>query len=372
MGTRSLVEERLEREIRRLCLAPLDPVTLRAQVVKSLAKAVSFSGYCSTETDPTSGLVTRMTSDHADRRRGRYFLEHIYLGSEIDLHAWMKKSRRLAFQDWANSAPAAGHPFPSPEAQGFYGEFLSSQGITAHLSTLFVAGGEMWGGLSLILDGLGSRFSDGDVALLGRLAPRIGAALKASSLRELARPHDAGRNAPGVLVLTPHGRVVEYTPAAENWLSDLAEEPAWHEGVNLPEAVWTVVAALRRALAPLTERDKETVPSLQVRGRSGTWLSLQAALAESSGARAGDVVIVIGPVSPREVTWLRTSGYGLTGREQSVVELVMRGASTRQIADWLCISEYTVQDHLSHVFEKVGGRNRRALVKRLYLESWGM
>ncbi len=33
------------------------------------------------------------------------------------------------------------------------------------------------------------------------------------------------------------------------------------------------------------------------------------------------------------------------------------------------ISEYTVQEHLSNVFEKVGERERRDLVKRLYLDS---
>jgi DNA-binding CsgD family transcriptional regulator len=47
----------------------------------------------------------------------------------------------------------------------------------------------------------------------------------------------------------------------------------------------------------------------------------------------------------------------------------VRGASTRQISQTLYISGYTVQEHHSNVFEKVGERGRRALVKRLYLES---
>jgi DNA-binding CsgD family transcriptional regulator len=51
------------------------------------------------------------------------------------------------------------------------------------------------------------------------------------------------------------------------------------------------------------------------------------------------------------------------------VDLVVRGLSTKQICQTLFISEYTVQDHLSHVFDKVGVRGRRALVKRLYLEG---
>jgi DNA-binding CsgD family transcriptional regulator len=66
---------------------------------------------------------------------------------------------------------------------------------------------------------------------------------------------------------------------------------------------------------------------------------------------------------------LRTAAYELSAREQEVVDLVVRGHSTRQIADRLCIAEYTVQDHLKHVFDKVGVRGRRALVKRLYLDG---
>jgi DNA-binding NarL/FixJ family response regulator len=67
------------------------------------------------------------------------------------------------------------------------------------------------------------------------------------------------------------------------------------------------------------------------------------------------------------VAWLKTSAYGLTKRE--VVDLVVRAASTKEIPRTLYISEYTVQEHLSYVFEKVGERGRRALVRRLYLDS---
>ena len=80
-------------------------------------------------------------------------------------------------------------------------------------------------------------------------------------------------------------------------------------------------------------------------------------------------MIVIESAEPREVSWLRTSAYGLSDREREVVDLVVRGLSTKQISRTLFISEYTVQDHLSNVFDKVGVRGRRALVKCLYLDS---
>jgi DNA-binding NarL/FixJ family response regulator len=53
----------------------------------------------------------------------------------------------------------------------------------------------------------------------------------------------------------------------------------------------------------------------------------------------------------------------------SVIRLVVRGFSNRQISENLFISENTVQRHLSNIFEKVGVRNRRTLLKRLFLEN---
>ena len=46
-----------------------------------------------------------------------------------------------------------------------------------------------------------------------------------------------------------------------------------------------------------------------------------------------------------------------------------QGASTREISRSLFISEYTVQEHLSNVFDKVGVRGRRAVVKRLFFDN---
>ena len=53
----------------------------------------------------------------------------------------------------------------------------------------------------------------------------------------------------------------------------------------------------------------------------------------------------------------------------SVIRLVVRGFSNRQISENLFISENTVQRHLSNMFENVGVRNRRTLLKRLFLEN---
>jgi DNA-binding CsgD family transcriptional regulator len=70
-----------------------------------------------------------------------------------------------------------------------------------------------------------------------------------------------------------------------------------------------------------------------------------------------------------EVAWLKAAAYGLSPREREIVDLVLRGASRKQIAATLYISEYTVHDHLSNVFDKVGVRGREALIKRLFIDN---
>lgn len=52
-----------------------------------------------------------------------------------------------------------------------------------------------------------------------------------------------------------------------------------------------------------------------------------------------------------------------------MIRLVVRGLSNRRISEDFHVSENTVQRHLSNIFEKVGVRSRRELLKRLFFEN---
>jgi DNA-binding CsgD family transcriptional regulator len=245
--------------------------------------------------------------------------------------------------------------------------------------SVFTAGKELWGAIDVLREKGHPDCEPSEVRFFRRVAPHLGAGLKAAVLRSQAPTEKGGDGIPGVLVLDTGGRVSHYTMAAERWLAEL-EDPdsrwheghgpsAWREGKGLPAAVWTVVSALRRALKPETERDKASIPRVCVKARSGRWLTLQATLSEPHTNGSSDTVIVIEPPGPKEMLWLNTASYGLTARERAAVDLVMRGFSTAQICATLYISKYTVQEHLCSAFDKVGVRDRQALVRRLFFDS---
>jgi len=363
MSATTALEDRVIAEVKRLCYAGLDAPTLHRRALACLGRAVPFEGSCAHDADPVSGLTMRMHLDPPDDRNGRFFLEHIYFEDEVNDFNWMiRAGQPVALL----SETTGGHL----ERSLRYRAALAPNGFHFDLRAVFASGQEHWGGVSLFRERGQRDFTAREVALVARLAPHLASGLKAAALRAQARAPRASTDGPGVLVLDGRGRVVQYTASAERWLRELGGvEPGWQDGQGLPPAVWLAVGALRHTLKPASERDVTRTPRIATQARNGRWLHLHAALAESRDGDAGNMVIVVEPAGPQELAWLQTAAYGLSPREREVVELVVRGASTKHIAATLFIAEYTVQDHLSHIFDKVGVRGRRELVKRLYFDS---
>ena len=364
MSQSSQVLDRAFTEAKRLCYAGLDERTLLKKVTDRVRRAVPFEAYCAHVNDPASGLITyAVPSDAAIEERAPTFLQRVYLQDEVTPFGWMAKERLPAI---ALSEATGG----KPERALRYRELLVHLGFRHELRGVFALDGKLWGCVTTMREASSPDFDIREIALFHRIAPHLAAGLKTAALHSDALAEPAGDNAPGVLVLDYKGRVLQHTWAAERWLRDLEDlRPGWQEGESLPWAVLSVAGALRQALGTSTDRDRNSVPRLLTRTRSGRWLALHGAKSEPRPERGSETMIVIEPAEPREVSWLRTSAYGLSDREREVVDLVVRGLSTKQISRTLFISEYTVQDHLSNVFDKVGVRGRRALVKRLYLDS---
>jgi DNA-binding CsgD family transcriptional regulator len=148
-------------------------------------------------------------------------------------------------------------------------------------------------------------------------------------------------------VFDEHGRLTASTEAAAAWLDEL--------GVGGPDGLPWLVAGLVRHVRVAGRSVSTTVVT-----RTGRHGVVEAAALES-GTATGVVVVVSAPPPELRLTRLAVAS-GLTPREVEVLEHVVAGRSTKQIAAALEISPYTVQAHLTSVFAKTGQRSRRELI----------
>ncbi|WP_097915949.1 MULTISPECIES: response regulator [unclassified Streptomyces] len=116
------------------------------------------------------------------------------------------------------------------------------------------------------------------------------------------------------------------------------------------------------------DTDSDTLPAIEA-GATG-YLLKDAPREELFAAvrAAADGRSVLSPaVASRLMTRVRTPAAdpaetALSAREREVLALVARGTTNREIAAELFISEATVKTHLTHVFAKLGAKDRAAAV----------
>ncbi|MET8603544.1 response regulator transcription factor [Streptomyces rubiginosohelvolus] len=116
------------------------------------------------------------------------------------------------------------------------------------------------------------------------------------------------------------------------------------------------------------DTDSDTLPAIEA-GATG-YLLKDAPREELFAAvrAAADGRSVLSPaVASRLMTRVRTPAADpaestLSAREREVLVLVARGTTNREIAAELFISEATVKTHLTHVFAKLGAKDRAAAV----------
>ena len=83
-------------------------------------------------------------------------------------------------------------------------------------------------------------------------------------------------------------------------------------------------------------------------------------LSAADAATAENIYAQLG-VEPAQVCGTAVPG-GLTKREMEILHLVAAGATNRQVADQICISEKTVGRHLANIYAKLGVSSRTAAV----------
>jgi DNA-binding CsgD family transcriptional regulator len=343
MTVRERERNRARERLEALADGDLDSEEARRAAIDALRPAVGFERWCWPLTDPGSALATGGIAEFD-------LWPELPRLAALEEHGDVTSKPRLALGPRASvtlSAATGGDLARSTR----WRECLRPYGVGDELMTVCRDRHGCWGSVELMRDADDRRFDDADVDLLDSLAPTLGRLLRRSLLRGLQAPDRTARPLPpATLILGPDLEPASWTPAFAAWLDELS---------FMPPAVYELGV---RARTP--QADATGLPcSARIRTPSGRWATIEGAALE--GANAGQVAIALREATPEEVVDLLCLAYSLTSRERQLVALALDGLATKQLAQALCISPYTVQDHLKSIFAKTGVRSRRELVSHL-------
>ncbi len=335
--------DRARRHIEHLAQRGYETVRFWREATEVLRTVVPFDFHpCWFTVDPDDLLITGHFNAGL-RETPKEIVRGQYVEDDVNSFVDLARSRQPAS---TVSAATSGDPAVSWR----WRNLLVPTGFDDALDAALRAHGRTWGALSLLHRSDQVPFTGPDVRFVARVSPALATGTRLGLLMTRAS-EPIEEPAPAVLLVDGDMAVVSATPAAPLWLADLPDNGRHVEG-SLPASVQAVVT--RATAGPHAEA------RIRVRASSGRWAQIHAA--RLMGAPVARVAVVIETAQASAIRPLLLSAHDLTAREREVVDLVVRGRSTEQIAASLFISPYTVQDRLKAVFEKLGVRSRRELV----------
>ena len=351
-------KERARERIARLAGQGLDLVTFWRESSDVVATAVPhYMSPCWFTLDPASLLATSHYQDGLPEIPPEWLAHEYY---EDDFHKMADVARSESGVSTLHEA-TGGDPSRSPAWNAYLRPYGADQELLVALRT---QGGDTWGMLGLYREPNEPQFDTDELDFLRAMSPFLAEGAQRGLLVGEAT-HPEGHEAPGLVVLADDWSVESLTPGVERWLSELPDGD-WEARGKLPPSVLAVAG---RALR--TAENKEApgeIALARVLSREGRWMVLHGASLVANGARR--VAVIIEAAHPARISPLLMAAYQLTDREQDVTRLVLQGDSTAQIADGLCVSPHTVQQHLKSVFEKTGVRSRRELVGKVFFSHY--
>ena len=346
--------ERALADMGRLAFEAPDRVTFFDEAAERLKRAVPFDGACWHTLDPGSGLITQHhLQDIPDRFA--VLAHNEYATNDVNKFADLAASSRPAA---TLLAATGGHP----ETSVRHRDLLTPAGVGPELRSAFVVDGTVWGALIIVRRAGRPDFTEQDVMLLSEASPLFARAVRRGLVTEAARQTTDLVDAPGVVQFDESGDLISASSSAGSLLAQLSGA-TFEDGLKSP-AVSAILAATTAAAAGSPTELVATMPTAMVKCPSGTWLVLHGSVLQASHGKGSAVFIQ--HAHPMLVAPMLLKAYGLTSREQQVTQLVLRGATTAQIASRLAISPHTVSDHLKAIFDKTDVRTRGELAATLF------
>jgi DNA-binding CsgD family transcriptional regulator len=351
MQSRTAASESVDR-VRRICAAITDARELRVAIVDELRVAIGFDSYAWLMTDPETWVGSSPLADVPCLPQLPTLIRLKYL---TELNRW-------------TALPSSGidrlhaHTNGDLRRSVLWEELLQTFDVIDVASLAFIDRFGCWGFLDLWRSRPAEPFSTEEAAFIGQLVKPLTEGLRRSQAATFTTDAYAPpltHSDPAVLLMSGSLDVVAQTEQAEQYLRMLVP-PEGGRG-PVPAGAYNVAAQLL-AVEAVVDRHP---PRARVHIAGGTWLTLQAARIGTPVAATTaqpEIAVTIELASPVDRAAIYASAYGFTERETQILDRLLEGADSRELARDLHLSEHTVQDHLKSVFAKTGTRSRRQLI----------
>ncbi|TDP97730.1 helix-turn-helix transcriptional regulator [Labedaea rhizosphaerae] len=315
----------------------------------ALDAAVPSEGSCLMTMDPATMLPTAEFVENGMPADAISRLVEIEL-REPDYTKWVDMARL-----GQTAASLSGVTVGDLDLSRRHREVRRPEGYADELRVVLSSSTGTWGALTVFRELDRPYFTAAEVRLVTSLTGLISDGLRRSLLLDDAR---ADRDDAGILVLNPDDEIDMVNLAAQQWVDELGT--GTRAGTKLP----LVIRAVARQARAVGNHQTTGPARARVRTRTGRWVIVRGSLMGETS-----VAVLLEAARPAELAPLLADAYGLTRQERRVTELVARGLPTRQIANELRMSTYTVQDHLKSIFAKTGTGSRGDLVARLFFDQ---
>lgn len=166
----------------------------------------------------------------------------------------------------------------------------------------------------------------------------------------------------GVALLDRRLNILYASPLAEEIIEN---DPANSGETPVDRSAWAEVLRRCKRLRRETGGLASTSATVELDTYAGT-REIEVRYLRGDGEESeGQFVVKFGAETKSPTCRKRLSGYGITRREGDIVRLVVRGFTNAEIAEQLCISLRTVENHLRSLYSKVGVNSRTGLVFKL-------
>jgi len=336
------VAERARRHVAALSRRGLDAASLLRGLADATRPVIAHDAAMWATVDPATLLVTGAHTEGLPAETAPAFYENEY--GHGDVMPFSRLARGL--RPVATLAEVTGGDLGRSRLHRELGPVSGLRGDV--LRAAFVTGRCCWGVAALVRRDHRRPFGQADLAYMASIGTAAAEGLRAAVLlRALAGGARPVEDMPptGLVVLDGHD-IHALGGEAGAWLDELGD------GRRTPSALLAVAAAADTGDGAPTRA--------VVRTPRGTWLSLQG-LRLTSGAGDGRRAVIMSLARPPELAPVVLAAHGLSPREREVARQIVSGASTAEACAALHISPYTLQDHLTAIFDKVGVRSRGEL-----------